>query len=129
MEPQIIEDLGEMKFGDWEGFSFDELAQSAAWERFNQHRGLASPPGGESMLECQARVVTRLELLRERHPNQMIAVFSHADPLRAAIVNFLGAPLDSMLRFELHPASISVVQVDEHSARVMCINTAGELPI
>jgi broad specificity phosphatase PhoE len=127
LDLQKIDDLGELRFGDWEGFAFAELQQSSVWKRFNQQGSLAVPPGGESMMECQARIIRRLECLRERHPNHLVAVFSHADPLRAAVASFLGAPLDSMLRFDLDPASVSVVQVDESNTRILCVNSSGDI--
>lgn len=126
---QTSSDLGELRFGEWEGLSIGELQNISAWKRFNDQRHLAAAPAGESMIECQARVVRCLETLREQHPHETIAVVSHADPLRSAIVNYLRAPLDSMLRFELSPASVSVVEADEHWTRVLCINTTGDLAI
>ena len=85
-------------------------------------------PGGELMLETQARMIQQIECLTARHPGETVAVVSHGDPLRAAIAYFLGIALDLVLRLEVSPASCSVLQVDEWGARVLCINDTGEVP-
>jgi broad specificity phosphatase PhoE len=81
------------------------------------------------MIETQARMIRQLDLLRGRHPDGTVAVVSHGDPLRSAIAYFLGVTLDLVLRLEVSLASVSVVQVHEWGARVMCVNETGEIPV
>ena len=79
-------------------------------------------------VEMQARVAGRLHTIAGAHRDQMVAVVSHADPMRAALAYFLGAPLDFMLRFEVHPASLSVLELADWGAKVLCVNDrSGEL--
>jgi broad specificity phosphatase PhoE len=49
-------------------------------------------------------------------------VFSHADVIKAALMLYLGVPLDSHLRFEISPASVSVLELAEWGPRVVSIN-------
>jgi broad specificity phosphatase PhoE len=60
--------------------------------------------------------------LRRLHPNETVAVFSHADVIKAALMLYLGVPLDSHLRFEISPASVSVLELAEWGPRVVSIN-------
>ena len=39
---------------------------------------------------------------------------------------YLGIPMDMMLRFEISPASVSVLELSEWGARVMCVNVRAE---
>src|SRR5215207_1605407 len=102
VEPRM--DLIEVDFGSWSGATFDHLAHDPAWVRFNRQRGLADVPGGERAPEVQARVVRAIDELRMRHPNQTIALVSHSDVIRLAVLFAAGTPIDLIHRFEISPA-------------------------
>ena len=51
------DELLELDFGDWTGRTFAELDGCETWHRYNQFRSGTRIPGGELMLETQARVV------------------------------------------------------------------------
>jgi probable phosphoglycerate mutase len=129
LSPVIREDLGELHFGEWEGRTFEELRHDRTWARFNTTRSLVRAPGGELMIEAQTRIVREIESLRDRHPNETVALVSHLDPLRSLIAHCLGMPLDLLLRFEISPGSVSIVRYFEDQPRVLCLNHTGELPI
>lgn len=130
--PVPLPELGELYAGEWEGRTFQELANQEEWRRFNVSREDTCPPGGESMRELQQRMLRQFRRLSARHEGERIAIVSHADPLRAALVAMLGQSLDFMLRFEIEPASVSVIEVsqpDEHPGQwhVSSINQTGGL--
>ena len=54
---------------------------------------------------------------------------SHGDPLRSLVAHYLGMPLDLLARFEISPASVSVLELSEWTARVLCVNHTGEMPV
>ncbi len=119
-------DVGEYRFGDWTGASIPGLQSDPRWLRFNRLRSRTRAPGGELMLEVQARMVTALEGMRERHPDAAVAVFSHADAIRAAVVHYLGMPIDLVDRIEIEPASITVLRLEESIAQILRLNDTGE---
>lgn len=125
---QADPELGEMHLGQWEGVGIAELDRREDWKRFNSYRSGVRAPGGELMLETQSRMIRRLDCLRQQHPEETIAIVSHGDPLRAVIAHHLGIPLDLLLRFEISPASVSVVEAAEWGARVLCVNETGGVP-
>jgi broad specificity phosphatase PhoE len=114
--------LTEIDFGVWQGKTLDELEADDEWRRFNVLRGSTRAREGELMLEVQARMARELDDLRRLHPNETVAVFSHADVIKAALMLYLGVPLDSHLRFEISPASVSVLELAEWGPRVVSIN-------
>ena len=57
----------------------------------------------------------------------MFAVVSHADVIKAAIAYFLGMPLDFLWRFEIDPASVSVIAFEGDTPRVLRLNDSEEL--
>lgn len=119
---QIREEIGEIDIGRLTGQELAALADDPAWKRFNTVRSLARFPGGEAMPEVQARMASAMEEFRRRHADEMIAVVSHAEPIRALLALFLGIPLDLIDRFEISPASISTVRLSECAPVVLGIN-------
>ena len=125
LAPQPEPDFGEVHCGQWQGMTLDELARREDWRRFNTIRSLTRPPEGEHAIDIQARMVRKLHELAGRHGGETVAVVSHGDPLRNTLAYFLGMPLDLLLRIEVHPASLSVVEIGESGPRVLCMNDRG----
>ena len=119
---QTLEEVGELHYGEWTGRDFNDLASDPAWHRYNAMRSLARIPGGEMMIEAQARVVAALERLRLAHRQATVAVVSHADIIKAALMHYLGMPMDFVHRLEISPASVSVVAIDALAVRVLAVN-------
>jgi probable phosphoglycerate mutase len=128
LEPQPVDALGEIRLGEWEGCLLAELDRREDWRRFNRFRGATRAPGGEHAIEVQTRMVQQIEIIRARHPNETIAVVSHADPLRALIAYFIGVHIDLSHRLEIAPASMSALQVHDWGARLLCLNHTGGVP-
>ena len=114
--------IGEFQFGDWTGREIATLGDDPAWRQFNSVRSLTPAPSGELMLDVQQRGVSALLDLHARFPDGRIAVVSHGDVIRAALLFFLGMPLDLVHRLELSPARVSIVQMDGGVPRVMQVN-------
>lgn len=122
---EIKEEFNEIDFGEWTGKTFEQLDALPEWRRFNRLRSVAQIPGGESMLQVTTRMVNTLETLRGKHGDTTIAIFSHGDPIRAAIAYFTGMPIDFLQRIEVSPASISVVDLQDSNVQVFTVNDTG----
>lgn len=122
---QILDDFGEIRCGEWTGLSFEELRRRPEWVAYNACRTTTRIPGGDSMLDVQARAVLAVERLRAKHPDGLVAVVSHGDVIRLVIAHYLGLPLDMMLRFEVSPASISTLRIGSHGALLTGLNEAA----
>jgi broad specificity phosphatase PhoE len=127
VEPRRDPELGEFHAGEWQGSAIDDLERREDWRRFNQFRGGTRAPGGELMIETQTRMVRSVQALAAAHPAETVGIVSHGDPLRSVVAFYMGISLDMMLRFEISPASVSVLELSEWSARVVCVNDRGEL--
>jgi broad specificity phosphatase PhoE len=119
---QVREAFTEIDLGSWAGRAFDDLRDDPVWERWNTARSVTRPPGGETMLEAQVRIVAGLERLCAEHPAESVVVVSHADMIKAALAYHLGLPLDAILRFEIGPASVSTLLVGAWGAKVVSLN-------
>lgn len=117
-----LDALNEVDFGEWTGLTFDELSRRPAWARFNAARASADVPGGERAADVQRRIVAALDDLQARHEGAVIAAVSHGDVIRAAVLHAAGASLDLWHRFEVSPASISVIAYAAGSPRLLGVN-------
>ncbi|GAB3596162.1 Phosphoserine phosphatase 1 [Corynebacterium faecale] len=108
--PQVTDDLIECEFGDWTGSKLTDLYKLPEWKTVQQTPSQFRFPGGESFPEMQQRMADALDRIAARHPGEVVALFSHADPLKAAVAHIGGTPLDSFQRISIDTASISVAE-------------------
>ncbi len=126
--PVSRETLGEVALGEWTGRSFETLRGDPRWEAFNRFRAGARPPGGEWMIEVQARVVGEIQRLFEQHPEDAVAVVSHGDPIKAALFHFGGVSLEMMVRWQIAPTSVSVLDLSASGASLVAVNDVAGPP-
>ncbi len=98
------------------------------FRRYNQFRAGVRPPGGELLVEVQTRVARRLEALAPAYRDGTVAIVSHGDALRSTLALYLGISLNMITHFEISPASLSVLQLAEWGARVLCMNVTEPAP-
>jgi probable phosphoglycerate mutase len=122
-----IEGLDEVDFGEWSGRAFAELDQLAEWRLFNADREHGGAPGGERIAQAQARIVSELARLAVLHPADTIAVFSHAEVIRCAVLHYLGMPLGAFQRIEIAPASVTALVLDGGPPRFLAIGGSDDL--
>lgn len=109
---EILVDDGfaEMEFGTWDGLTYLEVAEKlpdelAAWLGDMDH----APGGGESFRTVEKRVLAGLERVIETHAGQTVVLVSHVTPIKTLVAHALGAPLESLYRMELQPASVTML--------------------
>lgn len=116
------EELIEFDFGDWTGLTFQDLDDDPRWRQFNTFRSGTRVPGGETMLEVQARAITFLQHMYKTCPDQTLLLVSHCDVIRAILCHYLGMPLDLFLRITIDPAALSMLRLHHDSATILTMN-------
>jgi probable phosphoglycerate mutase len=119
---EIVAAVDEIDLGDWTGRPFDELDWDPEWHRWNRRRGSSKPPNGESMQGLQRRVVRHLEQLRCDCSDGAVAIVSHAEPIRAALLHYANVPLDDFLSIGVDPASVSTLCFDRSGVHIARTN-------
>jgi probable phosphomutase (TIGR03848 family) len=109
LEVETVEDVGEVRYGEWTGRELSELAKQELWRLVQLHPSGARFPGGESILEMQTRAVVACERLRSDHSGETVAVCSHADVIKAVTAHYLGMHLDLFQRLVVGPASVTAL--------------------
>jgi broad specificity phosphatase PhoE/ribonuclease HI len=108
----VVDEPGfaEMEFGAWDGLTFAEVAErdQAGLDAWLGSVDVA-PGGGESLREVEKRVLSGLQQVLDEHPGGTVVVVSHVTPIKMLVAHAVNAPLDSVYRMELTPASVTVV--------------------
>ena len=114
--------LTELNFGAWTGRTLEELRPLPGWRIWNEARGSARIPGGESMAEVLSRALEWVESARHRPQEGIVAAVTHGDVIRALLTHFLQMPVDRLLRLEVEPASVSVIRWEGDEPRLLALN-------
>lgn len=120
-----ITNLGEVKYGDWQGQSLKVLAQKKEWKSVQAAPSTFAFPNGESFREMQNRAVAAVEKIIVEHPKDTVLAFSHGDVIKVIVAYYSGIALDNFQRIVISPASISVIAVGPFGSRIGRLNDTG----
>lgn len=124
---QQTPELGEVRYGDWEGKSIASLQARKMWHVIQEYPSRAYFPNGETMRGAQERAVNAVEALVEKHPREMVVIVSHADLIKMLLAHFLGMHLDAFQRIVVSPASISTLMLGYGRPYVGAMNDTAHL--
>ncbi len=102
--------FAEMEFGVWDGLTFAEVAErhQADLDSWLGSMEVAAG-GGESFRTVQSRVLEGLARLLTTYDGRTVVVVSHVTPIKTLVAHAVKAPLESVYRMELSPASVTVL--------------------
>jgi len=125
-----LEDVGEVRYGQWEGKKIKKLAKNPLWHAVQFFPSRLRFPEGEALREVQFRGIQALEKLSSQHQKDMIVVTSHADLIKLVIAHFLGVHLDLFQRIAIAPASVSVLNLMPNGlVHVLRLNDDGPIEV
>lgn len=128
VEPGVLE----VDYGGWQAGHLKELAKLPEWHFVQHYPSTFRFPQGETLREVQSRAISAVERIRDAHPNQVVAIFSHGDVIRTTMAHYLGTPLDLFQRVIISTASISTLAFFGQVPSVLGVNyrpTLGKLEI
>ncbi|WP_055481304.1 bifunctional RNase H/acid phosphatase [Sphaerimonospora mesophila] len=127
---EVDEDLREIDFGAWEGYTFAEVQQRwpeqlAAWLADPE----VPPPGGESFADAARRVDRARERIVKANEGRCVLTVSHVTPIKLLLRFALSAPPESMYRMHLDLACLSAIDYyADGPAVVRALNDTAHLP-
>lgn len=109
---EIVPDLIEQHFGEWQGMRYKELAaqRGGTWHRFWLAPAHETPPGGESFVALVRRVHAAIARLNERFAGRHILAVTHGGTIRAALALALDLAPESALSFAID--NLSLTRID-----------------
>ena len=122
----VVDDLRELSLGEWEGCTVEEIRTRPGdpYTRWVRDPVQGLPPGGEPLVEVQARVLRAVAGIVSAHPNgDDVLIVSHGGVISALLAHWLGLPLSSIWRLAVANCSLSEVS----PPRVVSLNETGHL--
>ena len=118
VEPGVLE----VDYGEWQAGHLKELAKLPEWQLVQHYPSTFRFPRGETLREVQSRALSAIERIRDAHPNQVVAIFSHGDVIRTTMAHYLGTPLDLFQRVIISTASVSILAFFGQVPSVLGVN-------
>lgn len=109
---QIDPRLREIHQGEWQGLKVAEIETkyTQAFQARKQAPLQVAPPGGETTLQVQERVVQALQEITQHHPTDMVAVVSHGFTIAVALAWYYKRPASQI--WDLVPKNGVVAEID-----------------
>ena len=109
---QLLTELQELNFGDWEGLTFKEIQQnfhdlSKIWWSNPLETRI---PGGETLAELAKRSNQAIKDIVLKHSDQTVAVVAHGGTIRSIVGTVLGIDLNQYWKLRQDNASLSIVE-------------------
>lgn len=126
---QRLDEVGEVHYGEWTGKSLKMLARTKLWGTVQRYPAVMEFPGGETLRAVQARAIDALEELRQKHPKDLVAIFSHGDVIKLIVAHYLGMPIDLFQRIAVNTGSVSIIHHTGGMPLVFKFNEQPPLPV
>jgi len=129
LTPIVRPGLGEVGYGEWTGKSLKRLARTKLWRVVQGLPSAMRFPGGETIRAAQLRLVDALDEIARAHPRpkDVVAAFSHSDPIKLAVAYYLGMPLDLFQRLHINTCSVTLVALGHGAPSLVKLNDTGPL--
>lgn len=119
---EVVDDLVEMGFGDWELKKWSEI-DKAVLDRWMSDFVNIAPPNGEAYLDFSMKSVLFFDkLVAGAHAGEKILLITHSGPIRAIICHILNLSLAHSFNFEVDYGSLSKAEVVDQWYKVKYLN-------
>ena len=120
----VDESISEVDYGNWSGKTLASLRRKAQWKVVQDFPSQMTFPEGESLLEMQGRALSgfyRLNAVKGKGPRLLV---SHGDVIKSIVAHCLGMHLDQFQRLVIEPASLTIIDTDSGTSRLVRFNDA-----
>ena len=108
IEVQQLEELDEYRYGDAEGLAWPEIAKKYSLTTNDWGRGVV--PGEEGHSVFRRRVATTIDLLLERHREDVAVVACHGGTIIQTLAHLFGLPEHASPRTRITNCSLTIVE-------------------
>ena len=120
---EVEEDLVEVDYGKWTGRKLSILSRDKAWKVVQNTPSAMYFPGGEGLLDVQARAMRALNSAANTPGRGAKLLVSHGDVIKSIVASVLGTHLDHFQKIVIDPASLTVLDFNGVDYRVLTLNS------
>src|SRR5262249_24116922 len=126
---RVDEAFGEMRFGQWEGLTSDEVGAKFPdlYRTWLDTPHVVCVPGGETLSEVRERALRGLKTLREAHEGGTVCLVTHGVTGRILILEALGLGLEWIWSLQVSFTGISELEFRDDWAVVHRLNSLVHL--
>ena len=121
----IDERFIELDYGQWDGIALTDV-DAQSWADWRADPGFR-PPGGETLVELDARVRPALDEIAERAQHGHVIVVSHVSPIKSGVTWALGVGPEVSWRCQLDRASICRIAISPRGPSLVALNDTSHL--
>lgn len=107
--------LREVHLGEWQGKLAKDVQTAESdiyWQR-RKYPAVVAPPGGETAIQVQERLLAAINDIVERHPAETAAIVSHGFAIAVTLAYFRDIPISQVWSLVPENGQIHVVEVDQ----------------
>jgi len=129
LDLKVLDDLIEIKLGDWQGLHMDEISQKwpELWKQSRIDPSEVTMPNGESFQQVTERAARAFEMIVSDNQDKQVAMVTHDVVIRVLVAHILGASNSIYRQFEINNASLSTIRVTNGKARLITLNDTSHL--
>ena len=118
----LDEKLIEMNYGSWSGKKLNSLSKQPLWKVIQERPSKVKFPQGERMTAMQKRSLASIDDAVAENSKGTHLFVSHGDVIKAMVASLLKMKLDNFQSLVIDPASITMLEYDGESARLILFN-------
>ena len=121
---EVVEDLREIAFGDFEGLAYDEIAARYPdlYRQWMETPTEIQFPGGESFSAMRVRVLRAFDAIQRKREGQTVAIVSHGGVNRILFAWALHMPDNCIFRLAQDYAAINLLELVDGLPSVQLLN-------
>jgi alpha-ribazole phosphatase len=121
---EMLEDLSEIDFGDFEGMTYNEIATRYPdlYRQWMEKPTEIRFPNGESFAEMRTRVLRAFETIRLTREGQTVAIVSHGGVNRILLAVALQMPDNCLFRIAQDYAAVNLLAFSEGVPIIQLLN-------
>jgi probable phosphoglycerate mutase len=125
---EIDERLYEIELGKLVGMNYEEIILKFGnlfLQFYTENDAALTHYGVESFASIKQRIKNILDEITERHADKNVLMISHLDPIKAAISILLDLKPESLYRWHISNASLTILKNDEKVFSLTGVNVMG----
>ena len=125
---QIDERLYEIELGKLVGMAYEDIIVKYGnlfLEFYTENNSMLTHYGVESFTSIKQRIKNILDEIAERYPDKNVLLISHLDPIKAAISILLDLRPESLYKWHIRNASLTILKNDEKVYSLSGVNVMG----
>ena len=125
LDYQIDERLYEIELGRLVGMNYEEIISKYGnlfLEFYTENEAALTPYGVESFASIKQRIKNILDEMAETYSDRNVLMISHLDPIKAAIAIILDLKPESLYKWQIRNASLTILKNDSKAYTLTGVN-------